>query len=67
METKLKKLIARYATNEAELARVIGVSRMTINNWRDGKNRLPAEAALLIADFFEVDPREVIGLVEETA
>jgi len=63
--TKLKKLMEDRAIRSSTIARRVGVSGAALHQWREGKARMPAEAALILADIFDVDPREIIGYVEE--
>ena len=63
--TKLQYEIKERGTNVRHLSRKTGIAYETIRNWIAGKNRMPAEGALILADNMFCDVEKIIGDVEE--
>lgn len=63
--TRLQKLIDDRFLKKNRLARHLGIPKATMQNWTKGTSKIPAEAAFKIADFFGVDPQQVVGEIEE--
>jgi putative transcriptional regulator len=57
--TDIRKLRESVAVSQAQFARMIGVSKGTLQNWEQGRRhpRGPAKALLRV---FEKDPRAVV-------
>lgn len=64
-QTKLDLLLQKRHVNVTSLAKEIGVTQKTLWNWQNGVTRIPGEGLLRLADFFGVEPVEVIGYVED--
>lgn len=64
-QTKLDRLFQKHHINVTSLAKEIGVTQKTLWNWQYGVTRIPGEGLLRLADFFSVEPAEVLGYVED--
>lgn len=62
----LKKLMNEKDVNQKELAKAIGVSPTTINNWVNGYNVPRMDKIDLLASYFRVERTELIGMPEES-
>lgn len=54
----IEKVVAHFGT-QAKAARELKVARQTINSWTKGRNKIPAEKAVLIEQKTGIDRREL--------
>ena len=64
---RLLLLLRKTGTSNAFLARSVGATGTTVQNWIDDKTSPKANTACKIADFFGVDMNELCGYSELTA
>lgn len=58
----IEMLAAKYPNcNQAELARLIGVSKASVTHWNTGKHSISEEAATKIAELLKVPAMAVIS------
>lgn len=57
----LKSLRAERGLTQEELAERLGVAGRTVSRWETGANLPDLDVLVMLADFFEVDLRELIG------
>lgn len=60
-ENRLKSLRNEVGLSQGELAKEIGVSYRTIQNWENGVNQIKPDKAQLLADYFYVDVAYLLG------
>lgn len=63
----LKSLRAERGLTQEELAERLGVAGRTVSRWETGANLPDLDVLVMLADFFEVDLRELIGGERRTA
>lgn len=60
-ENRLKSLRNEVGLSQGELAKEVGVSYRTIQNWENGVNQIKPDKAQLLADHFGVDIPYLLG------
>lgn len=60
-ENRLKSLRKEVGLSQGELAKEVGVSYRTIQNWENGVNQIKPDKAQLLADYFGVDVPYLLG------
>lgn len=60
-ENRLKSLRNEVGLSQGELAKEVGVSYRTIQNWENGVNQIKPDKAQLLADYFYVDVAYLLG------
>lgn len=60
-ENRLKSLRKEVGLSQGELAKEVGVSYRTIQNWENGVNQIKPDKAQLLADYFYVDVAYLLG------
>lgn len=61
---KLKELRKEKGLTQQELAEVLGVTKLTIANWENGKHELKIGVAEELAEFFGVQFQYLLGLTD---
>lgn len=57
---RIKELLAKYGRSNIELAEYIGVRVQTVSSWCTNSNQPELPTLFRIADFLEVEPKELI-------
>lgn len=60
MKLRVAELLARKGTSQTHMANEIGVTQSTVSKWCSGAATPPNKKIPLIADYFEVDPLELL-------
>ena len=63
--TKLKHMLFMRGIKDKVIYEPLGVSPATFSLLKNGKRRLGAEEALIIADILDCEPADIIGNIKE--
>lgn len=61
----IKELRNNNDLNQTQVARSIHVAQMTYSNYEKGKVRIPVEALIELARFYDVDMNYITGVSDE--
>lgn len=63
---RLKELRKKKGLTQQELANEIGVTKLSVSNWENGKHEIKSDKAQILANYFSVPVTYLIGYDKDT-